>query len=126
MGIRKSLSQVLFNAAKALQEDKSKERVKDLVTVSRVKLATAIMPKSSTHKHYWSCLPINLAVTTALVSHGTEVIQHSFTSNTVASLRGGSTSRHVLSVVAYPQVSKNFLQRWKSSTTIATQLSSNQ
>jgi hypothetical protein len=52
MGIRKSLSQVLFNAAKALQEDKSKERVKDLVTVSRVKLATAIMPKSSTHKHY--------------------------------------------------------------------------
>lgn len=44
MSIRKNLSKQLLNAAKALENDKSKEKVKALITVGRIKLANAIMP----------------------------------------------------------------------------------
>jgi hypothetical protein len=44
MSIRKSLAAQLSNAAKALEQDKSKENLKALITVGRIKLANAIMP----------------------------------------------------------------------------------
>jgi hypothetical protein len=45
MGIRKQLSKQLNNAAKALDNDKSKEKIGAMITVNRIKLANAIMPK---------------------------------------------------------------------------------
>ena len=48
MSIRKFLSNQLSKAAKALEEDRSKEKIETLILVGRTKLATKIMPKSST------------------------------------------------------------------------------
>ena len=45
MGLRKALSTQLLNAAKALSEDKSKEKVSAAVINLRIGLAAAIMPK---------------------------------------------------------------------------------
>ena len=44
MSIRKSLAKQFINAAKALENDTSKEKVKAMITVGRIKLANAIMP----------------------------------------------------------------------------------
>lgn len=52
MGIRKALSTQLLNAAKALSEDKSKEKVAAAVINLRIGLAAAIMPKPSTVRKY--------------------------------------------------------------------------
>ena len=52
MGLRKALSTQLLNAAKALSEDKSKEKVFAAVINLRIGLAAAIMPKPPTvHKY---------------------------------------------------------------------------
>ena len=45
MGLRKALSTQLLNAAKALSEDTSKEKVSAAVINLRIGLAAAIMPK---------------------------------------------------------------------------------
>lgn len=45
MGMRKSLAQQLNNAAKALESDKSKEKIGATIFAVRVGLANAIMPK---------------------------------------------------------------------------------
>jgi hypothetical protein len=45
MAIRKGIAQQLNNAAKALDNDKSKEKIGALITIGRIKLANAIMPK---------------------------------------------------------------------------------
>ena len=44
MSIRKSIANQFINAAKALENDKSKENIKAMITVGRIKLANAIMP----------------------------------------------------------------------------------
>jgi hypothetical protein len=51
MGIRKGIAQQLNNAAKALDNDKSKEKISALITIGRIKLANAIMPNISPVKH---------------------------------------------------------------------------
>jgi hypothetical protein len=51
MSIRKSIAKQFINAAKALENDKSKEKVGALITVGRIKLANAIMPNISPIKH---------------------------------------------------------------------------
>ena len=51
MGLRKTLSTQLLNAAKVLSEDKSKERVSAAVINLRVGLAQAIMPKHQPTVH---------------------------------------------------------------------------
>jgi hypothetical protein len=45
MGMRKSIAQQLTNAAKALESDKSKEKIGATIFAVRVGLANAIMPK---------------------------------------------------------------------------------
>jgi hypothetical protein len=45
MGMRKSIAQQLNNAAKALESDKSKEKIGATIFAVRVGLANAIMPK---------------------------------------------------------------------------------
>jgi hypothetical protein len=45
MGIRKFIAAQLSNAAKALEEDASKEQVGRLIKGIRIDLANAIMPK---------------------------------------------------------------------------------
>jgi hypothetical protein len=45
MAIRKTLAQQFSKAAKALENDKSKERLGAAVIVARVALANTIMPK---------------------------------------------------------------------------------
>jgi len=52
MGLRKALSTQLLNAAKALSEDKTKEKFTATVNSLRTVLATTIMPKSSTVRKY--------------------------------------------------------------------------
>jgi len=52
MGLRKALSIQLLSAAKALSEDKSKEKVSAAVINLRIGLAAAIMPKSSSVRKY--------------------------------------------------------------------------
>ncbi len=47
MSIRKLIAKQFINAAKALENDKSKEKVGALITVGRIKLANAIMPNIS-------------------------------------------------------------------------------
>ncbi len=44
MSIRKNLAKQFSNAAKALENDKSKENLKAMITVGRIKLANVIMP----------------------------------------------------------------------------------
>ncbi len=51
MGLRKALSTQLLNAAKALSEDKSKEKVSAAVINLRIGLAAAIMPKHQPTVH---------------------------------------------------------------------------
>ena len=48
MAIRKSVANQFINAAKALENDKSKENIKALITVGRIKLANIIMPSIPT------------------------------------------------------------------------------
>jgi hypothetical protein len=48
MAIRKSVANQFINAAKALENDKSKENIKALITVGRIKLANIIMPNIPT------------------------------------------------------------------------------
>ena len=45
MGIRKAIAAQLSNAAKALENDKSKEKTAKLIIGVRIGLANAIMPK---------------------------------------------------------------------------------
>jgi len=45
MGIRKQLAKQFVNAAKALENDKSKEKVSETIFAVRVGIANAIMPK---------------------------------------------------------------------------------
>lgn len=44
MGIRKSIAVQLFNAAKALEKDQSKEQAGKLINSIRIGLANVIMP----------------------------------------------------------------------------------
>jgi hypothetical protein len=44
MGIRTSVATQFINAAKALENDNSKEKLQALINVGRIKLANAIMP----------------------------------------------------------------------------------
>ena len=45
MSIRKSIATGLNKAAKALEQDRSKEKIGNAITVGRVMLANMIMPK---------------------------------------------------------------------------------
>jgi hypothetical protein len=45
MAIRKNIAKQLTNAAKALESDKSKEKIGETIFAVRVGLANAIMPK---------------------------------------------------------------------------------
>ena len=47
MSIRKSVATGLNKAAKALEQDRSKEKLGAAITVGRVMLANMIMPKST-------------------------------------------------------------------------------
>jgi len=47
MSIRKSIATGLNKAAKALEQDRSKEKIGNAITVGRVMLANMIMPKQA-------------------------------------------------------------------------------
>jgi hypothetical protein len=46
MAIRKSIAKGFSNAAKALEQDRSKEKLGNAITVGRIMLANMIMPKT--------------------------------------------------------------------------------
>ena len=50
MGIRKAIAVQLFNAAKALEKDQTKEQAGMLIKGMRISLANAIMPNTPLSK----------------------------------------------------------------------------